>query len=99
RDWSSDVCSSDLRMLTSLVMGGHLARASAIVLGEFSRCEPGPDGVTVEHVVEERLGRLGLPVVSGAPFGHGSENYPFVIGASAELTKGRLCARGALDSG
>ncbi len=78
------------RMLTSLVMGGHLARASAIVLGEFSRCDPGPDGVTVEQALESCLGCLRIPIVSGAPFGHGSDNHPFTIGANAELADGRL---------
>lgn len=73
------------RMLTSLLLGGHLARASAIVFGGFTQCDAGPDGVTVEHVLRERTASLSIPVVAGAPFGHANPNRPFVLGADAEL--------------
>jgi muramoyltetrapeptide carboxypeptidase len=73
------------RMLTSLRLGGHLARASAIVLGGFDRCAPASDGRTVEEVLEDRLGDLGIPVVGGAPFGHGARNEAFVLGKDAQL--------------
>ncbi|HEY1959338.1 MAG TPA: LD-carboxypeptidase [Polyangiaceae bacterium] len=78
------------RMLTSLVDGGHLARAAAIVLGEFTQCEAGPDGVTIDAVLAERTRALGVPVYAGAPFGHGARNEAFVIGAQAELRGGTL---------
>lgn len=73
------------RMLTSLLLGGHLARASAIVFGGFTRCEPGPDGVTVAEVLRERTSMLGIPVVGAAPFGHGAPNHAFPLGGDAEL--------------
>jgi muramoyltetrapeptide carboxypeptidase len=73
------------RMLTSLLLGGHLARASAIVFGGFTQCEPGPDGVVVERVLRDRTATLGIPVVNGAPFGHGAPNRAFVLGAAATL--------------
>src|SRR5512140_2421748 len=69
------------RMLTSLRLSGDLARASAIVLGDFDKCDPGPDGVRVEDVLAERTAGLGVPVVAGAPFGHGARNEAFVLGA------------------
>ena len=31
------------RMLTNLTAGGHLARASAVLVGDFTDCAPGPD--------------------------------------------------------
>jgi muramoyltetrapeptide carboxypeptidase len=71
------------RMLTSLHLGGHLARASAIVFGGFERCAPGPDGRTIDEVLEERTRSLGVPVVAQAPFGHGTSNEAFVIGMPA----------------
>lgn len=74
------------RMLTALLLGGHLARAAAIVIGDFDQCEPGLDGVTVTQVLEERLTRLGIPLAFGAPFGHGLVNDPFAIGTTATLT-------------
>ncbi len=73
------------RMLTSLRLGGHLARAAAIVFGGFTQCEAGADGVTAAHVLRERTADLGVPVVRGAPFGHGAPNRAFVLGASASL--------------
>jgi muramoyltetrapeptide carboxypeptidase len=73
------------RMLTSLLLGGHLARASAIVFGGFTQCHPGPDGVTVDEVLRERTSGLGVPVVAGAPFGHGAPNHAFCLGREAVL--------------
>jgi muramoyltetrapeptide carboxypeptidase len=73
------------RMLTSLQLGGQLARASAIVFGGFDRCPPGPDGRTVDEVLEERTRALGVPVLAGAPFGHGAENEAFVVGGPARV--------------
>ncbi len=78
------------RMLTSLRLGGHLARAAAIVLGGFDRCAPGSDGRTVEEVLEDRLGDLGIPVVAGAPFGHGERNEAFVLGKDVQLDGSEL---------
>jgi muramoyltetrapeptide carboxypeptidase len=73
------------RMLTSLLLGGHLARAGAIVFGGFTQCDAGPDGTTVEHVLRERTASLPVPIVTGAPFGHGAPNRAFVLGADATL--------------
>ncbi len=73
------------RMLTSLALGGHLAGASAIVFGDFDRCGPGPDGRTVEEVLGECARPIGIPVLSGAPFGHTARNLAFVLGASVDV--------------
>lgn len=73
------------RMLTSLRLGKHFARASAVVFGGFTQCEPAGDRVTVLDVLRERTADLAIPVVAGAPFGHGSPNRAFVLGATATL--------------
>jgi muramoyltetrapeptide carboxypeptidase len=73
------------RMLTSLLLGGHLARASAIVFGGFDRCPAGADGRTVDEVLDERTRSLGIPVLSRCPFGHGAHNEAFVIGLPAAI--------------
>ncbi|HEY2511243.1 MAG TPA: LD-carboxypeptidase [Polyangiaceae bacterium] len=78
------------RMLTSLRLGGHLANVAGIVLGEFAQCEPGPDGVLARDVLIERTCDLGIPVVSGAPFGHGARNDAFTLGARARIEGDRV---------
>ena len=75
------------RMLTSLQLGGHLARASAIVFGAFTRCPTGADGRSVEEVLADRTADLGIPVLSGAPFGHEAHNEAFVLGAPSRVVK------------
>lgn len=73
------------RMLTTLGIGGHLARVSAVVLGDFTQCDPGPDQVTAAEVLGERLGRLAVPIVRGLPVGHGLRNDPVVLGGWARV--------------
>lgn len=78
------------RMMTALRLGGHLQRAGAIVLGGFTQCDAGPDGVTATVVLRERTSDLGVPVVAGGPFGHGAPNRAFVLGARATLERDTL---------
>jgi muramoyltetrapeptide carboxypeptidase len=78
------------RMLTALALGGHLRDVGGIVLGGFHRCGPGSDGVSVEEVLRERTARLGVPVLAGAPFGHGDANEAFVLGLPTRLEGGRM---------
>jgi muramoyltetrapeptide carboxypeptidase len=77
------------RMLTTWQQAGLLAQPSAIVLGAFSEAEPGPDGVTVEQVLEERLGRLGIPVLASVPAGHVEDNLELPLGATVEVDAAR----------
>lgn len=73
------------RMLTQLVRGGWLARATGVVVGEVT----GPDPAElVERVVADRLGALGVPVLVGAPVGHGNRNFAVPLGAAVRLTAG-----------
>jgi muramoyltetrapeptide carboxypeptidase len=82
------------RMLTALTLGGHLRRVVGIVVGSFDRCEAGPDGITVEEVIAERTAGLGIPVLAGAPFGHGDVNRAFVLGSMARM-RGSTVALGS----
>ena len=82
------------RMIATLAVGGHLARAAAVVLGDFTQCDPGTDAVTVDRVLRDGFGALGVPVVRGGPVGHGVRNDPVVLGALARVEatgeRGRL---------
>jgi len=68
------------RMLTSLLLSGQLHQVAAIVLGQFTEAAAGPDGVTVEDVIKERLGTLPCPVVVGLPSGHIQDNLELPFG-------------------
>jgi len=85
------------RMLTTLLVGGHLDRVAALVVGEFDRCTPAGDGVSVRHVIAELTAPLAIPVLWGAPVCHGRNNEPIIIGSSARVVAGP--AAGYLELG
>lgn len=81
------------RLLTHLRLTGVLHRVAGVALGEFVGCAPRKEGEpTVEVVLAERLGDLGVPVLMGLPFGHGRKNLAVPLGARVELD----CERGRL---
>jgi muramoyltetrapeptide carboxypeptidase len=81
------------RMLSALRVGGHLRQLSGVAVGGFTDCPPGQHGVAVEQVLASELSRLGVPVVTGLPFGHGLPNHPLLLGAEAELDAEAACLR------
>jgi muramoyltetrapeptide carboxypeptidase len=83
------------RMLTSLILGGHFANVSAIVFGGFDRCPPGDFGRTVDEVIDTCTRPLGVPVLAGAPFGHGVHNEAFVLGAVVHVEDDEVTWRAA----
>lgn len=77
------------RLLTQLLLAGALDRVAGVAVGDMVGCRPPRDGEqTVEEVLGERLGRLGVPMVIGLPFGHGRRNLALPIGARASLDAG-----------
>lgn len=73
------------RMLTSLRLAGIFDRASAVVFGSFTQCDPGPDGVTIQNVLTRLAEEIRKPIALNAPFGHGTPNRAFVLGQRATL--------------
>jgi muramoyltetrapeptide carboxypeptidase len=73
------------RMLTALDLGGYLGQVSGLVFGGFTGCEARGDGRTADEVLEERTRHLHVPVLAGAPFGHGPSNEAFVLGADVRI--------------
>ncbi len=75
------------RMLTQWRMSGALESVRGIALGRFSQCEA-PEGrlsFTLVEVLRDRLGDLGIPIVSDLPFGHDGPNAVLPVGAVVEL--------------
>lgn len=75
------------RMLTQWRMSGALSGVRGIALGRFSQCDPPQTApsLTVEEVLRDRLGDLGIPVVSDLPFGHDGPNAALPVGLTVEL--------------
>jgi muramoyltetrapeptide carboxypeptidase len=82
------------RMLTQLRLSGALAKAAGILIGRCRNCD-----VDAEHpyaampfarVLWDRLGDLGVPVLSDLPIGHDGEQWTIPIGLEAELHGNRV---------
>ncbi len=73
------------RMLTTLVVGGHLDGVCAVVIGELDRCGAGDDGVSALDAMLSCLAPLGVPIVAGLPLGHGVRNDAVVLGTEVRL--------------
>ncbi len=75
------------RLLTQWRSSGALSKVRGIALGRFSRCLA-PSNIpsfTIEEVLRDRLGSLGIPIVSNLPFGHDGPNAALPVGLPAQL--------------
>jgi muramoyltetrapeptide carboxypeptidase len=75
------------RMLYQLHHAGVLARQQAIVLGDFSQCDPMPydNGYGVPELVAHIRALTGVPILTGLKFGHGDDIATLPVGATARL--------------
>lgn len=74
--------------LTSLLRSGWFDGVVGIALGDFTECGSSDDKANPGEamaVCAERLGRLGVPILSGIPIGHGESNRTLGLGVPAEL--------------
>ncbi|MFC4786058.1 S66 peptidase family protein [Nocardioides sp. MAHUQ-72] len=69
-------------MLTHLRRSGYFDRAAAVVAGTFTNSG---DEEGIQAVIEDRLGDLGVPVITGANLGHGGHVQTWPIGIRARL--------------
>ena len=80
------------RYMTHLTLTGELARLSAVVVGDLTRCTdpnpptgvPDPEDAALRTILE-RLHAAGTPAAVGAPVGHGDRNEAIPFGADAIL--------------
>jgi muramoyltetrapeptide carboxypeptidase len=76
------------RMFTTLALGGHLARVAGVVLGGFTNCKPSEGSygtLTLDEILADHLGALGVPVLRNAAFGHIGTQWTLPLGVPAEL--------------
>lgn len=78
------------RALLHLEQIGKLEGVRGIVVGELAGCEwyehtSAPRSKTLENVLDDRLGRLGIPVLYGLPLGHGASIATLPLGAEATV--------------
>jgi len=75
------------RMLTQWRTAGVLDRVAGIGVGRFlwNPDEVLPGDFSLEEVLRERLGDLGVPLVGGLPVGHGRPNLALPLGRLARL--------------
>lgn len=80
------------RMLTGLLVGGHLRRVAGICVGDLGHSSSRLVSAQSREVVRERLGSLDVPLLAGLPVGHTLRNQPLPLGVPAVLsgTGGRL---------
>ena len=76
------------RLLTQLRLAGVLRDVGGVALGTFAECEGDADHPGLEEVFADRLGDLGVPVVTGLPFGHVPRNWTLPFGVRARLDAG-----------
>ena len=81
------------RMLQQLRAAGKFEKLVAVGVGSFYGCVderyPKP---SVDAVIEEALSELGVPIVTGLPFGHVKDNFAWPMGGRATIdgTSGEL---------
>jgi muramoyltetrapeptide carboxypeptidase len=74
------------RMLQQLLGAGKLAGLAGVGIGDFSSCvdDRFPES-GVMNVIAEVFGPLGVPFVTGLPFGHARANAPWAVGCRATI--------------
>ncbi len=74
------------RLLRQLLDSGALDGVLGVALGDFLGADaPAGAGWNVKDVLRDALAPLGVPVVTGLPFGHGPRNLAFPMGVQAML--------------
>jgi muramoyltetrapeptide carboxypeptidase len=77
------------RMLVQLDQAGLLAPLRGVVLGDFIGCDEAAPRTSVRDVAIRLFRSRPLPVLMGLPFGHGTPNLAWPLGAEAEIDAGK----------
>ena len=82
-DENEDAPRTDI-MLTHLRRAGYFANAAAVVAGKFTNLGDS-SADEMQAVLDDRLGDLGVPVITGANLGHGGHVQSWPLGIPARL--------------
>ncbi|MEN3026540.1 MAG: LD-carboxypeptidase, partial [Chlorobiota bacterium] len=77
------------RMVTQLLLAG-LREAAAVVFGDFSlpaSAEQRLPQPSLESLLRDFAGRIGLPCFSGLPYGHIRERWALPFGVAASISR------------
>ena len=79
-------------ILTQMVLAGKFDRARGIIIGDCSGCRPGgskrnilPLNSSLEVILREHFGHLGIPVIYGLKLGHTPDKVTLPLGVMASL--------------
>ncbi|HEY1090757.1 MAG TPA: hypothetical protein VGE47_06685, partial [Burkholderiaceae bacterium] len=75
------------RCLSTLRLSGALNQLAGVVVGKFTKCEPG-DGYgmqTLDEILDDYFLPLNVPVYRGAMIGHIKRKFTVPVGALAEI--------------
>lgn len=72
------------RQLTMLARAGHLDGLAGVAVGQLTDCSRHGSWTAVD-LLREHLGRLGVPILGGLPFGHGKLPRTLAVGLPATL--------------
>lgn len=76
------------RMLTQLALAGVLKQLAGFVFGTCSRCEPGEGSyasLTLREILQDHVGKLGIPAWHNAVIGHQEEQWTLPCGLPVEI--------------
>lgn len=73
------------RMLTQLWLGGKFDRLAGVVFGRCTECAIKGPSFSIEELIRERFGSLGVPVMSGFAFGHIPRKLTIPLGMSCTM--------------
>ena len=82
------------RMLTQLRLSGALANIRGVLIGTCKNCDVDEEhpyaAMPLVRTLKDRLGDLGVPVLSNLPIGHAGEQWTLPIGLEARIAGDRV---------
>jgi muramoyltetrapeptide carboxypeptidase len=79
------------RMLTQLALAGILKKLSGVIFGQCTDCvdkDRGFGGFTLNALLDQHIGALGIPAFQGAFIGHMPDQFTIPVGVMAEMDAG-----------